>query len=85
MWWWHVRAFPDSAASHAGGRIRLIGRLTGIEDRVDPRPIMAKRLTVPSLHVGSLEMLERMNTALTPNTMEPVIDSVFPLDAPADA
>ena len=73
------------AASRTGGRVSLIGRLTGIEDRVDPRPIMAKGLTVQGIYVGSLAMLERMNIAVASSGMEPVIDRVFPLVETAEA
>ena len=73
------------AASRTGGRVSLIGRLTGIEDRVDPRPIMAKGLTVQGIYVGSLAMLERMNSAVASSGLEPVIDRVFPLAESADA
>lgn len=66
-------------AARTGGRVSLIGRLTGIGDRVDPRPIMAKGLTVQGIYVGSLAMLERMNHAVASSGMEPVIDRVFPI------
>ena len=73
--------FPRSlAASRTAGRVSLIGRLTGIEDRVDPRPIMAKGLTVQGIYVGSVAMLERMNRAVEICAMEPVIDCSFPIE-----
>jgi hypothetical protein len=84
-WWWHVRAFPDSAASHAGGRVSLTGNLTGIENRVEPRPILAKGPSVHGIDVDSLAMLERMNTGLASSGMWPVIANVLPLNATADA
>ncbi len=73
------------AAARTGGRVSLIGRLTGIGDRIDPRPIMAKGLTVQGIYVGSLAMLERMNSAVESSGLEPVIDRVFPLAETADA
>jgi len=72
-------------ASRTGGRISLIGRLTGIEDRVDPRPIMAKGLTVQGIYVGSVAMLERLTRAIGASGMEPVIDRTFSIDNVADA
>ena len=73
------------AASRTGGRVSLIGRLTGIQDRVDPRPIMAKGLTVQGIYVGSVAMLERMTRAIAASNMEPVIDRTFTIDDAADA
>ena len=78
--------FPRSlTASRTGGRISLIGRLTGIEDRVDPRPIMAKGLTVQGIYVGSVAMLERMTRAIDANGMEPVIDRSFAMENAGEA
>lgn len=78
--------FPKSlAATRTGGRVSLIGRLTGIQDRIDPRPIMAKGLTVYGIYVGSVAMLERMNRAIDAARLEPVIDATFSLDNVAEA
>lgn len=72
-------------AARTGGRISLIGRLTGIEDRVDPRPIMAKGLTVQGIYVGSVAMLERMSRAIEASRMEPIIDRTFAIEDIAEA
>ncbi len=72
-------------AARTGGRVSLIGRLTGIEHRVDPRPIMAKGLTVQGIYVGSVAMLERMIRSINASQIEPVIDRSFALDDIADA
>jgi NADPH:quinone reductase-like Zn-dependent oxidoreductase len=73
------------AAARTGGRISLIGRLTGIEDRIEPRPIMARGLTVQGIYVGSAAMLERMAKAIESNAMTPLIDCTFGIDDSADA
>ncbi|UCH46996.1 MAG: NAD(P)-dependent alcohol dehydrogenase [Betaproteobacteria bacterium] len=73
------------SASRTGGRVSLIGRLTGIEDRVDPRPIMAKGLTVQGIYVGSVAMLERMVRSIEASGMQPVIDRTFVIDDTAQA
>jgi NADPH:quinone reductase-like Zn-dependent oxidoreductase len=73
------------AALKNGGRLSLIGRLTGIEDRIDPRPIMGKGLSVQGIYVGSVAMLERMSSAIEQNSIEPIIDKVFPIQEAAAA
>ncbi|MGD2140587.1 MAG: NAD(P)-dependent alcohol dehydrogenase [Burkholderiales bacterium] len=78
--------FPRSlAAARTGGRISLIGRLTGIEDRVDPRPIMAKGLTVYGIYVGSVAMLERLMRSIDTSKLVPIIDASFPIEQTSEA
>lgn len=72
-------------AARTGGRISLIGRLTGIEDRIDPRPIMAKALNVYGIYVGSVAMLERMMQAIEASGLVPIIDRSFPIDQTSKA
>ncbi len=59
-----------------GGRISLIGVLTGGE--VNPIPILMKNITVQGIFVGSRDMFEAMNRAITFCGLKPVIDRVFP-------
>lgn len=67
-----------------GGRISLIGVLTGTGSQIDPMPILFKSLTVQGIYVGSREMFEAMNQALTQHQIQPIIDKVFPFtEAPA--
>jgi NADPH:quinone reductase-like Zn-dependent oxidoreductase len=71
-------------AVRIGGRISLIGVLTGTGSQIDPMPILFKSLTVQGIYVGSREMFEAMNQALTQHQIKPVIDKVFPFtEAPA--
>lgn len=78
--------FPRSlAAARTGGRISLIGRLTGIDDRIDPRPIMAKSLNVYGIYVGSVAMLERMMRGIETSGLVPIIDRNFTIDQASDA
>jgi NADPH:quinone reductase-like Zn-dependent oxidoreductase len=63
-------------AVRTGGRISLIGVLTGGE--VNPIPILMKNVTVQGIFVGSREMFEAMNRAITLGGLKPVIDRVFP-------
>jgi NADPH:quinone reductase-like Zn-dependent oxidoreductase len=70
-------------AVRTGGRISLIGVLTGPAE-INPTPIMQRYVTLQGLYVGSRESFEAMNRAIEANGMRPVIDRVFPFaDAPA--
>ena len=68
-----------------GGRISLIGILTGFEGRINPWPIVARSVTVQGIYVGSTEMFERMNVAVAEAGMRPVIDRVFEFAKAPDA
>lgn len=61
-----------------GGRISLIGVLTGATGEVNPLPAVMKGVRVQGILVGSREMFERMNRAITLHRLQPVIDRVFP-------
>jgi NADPH:quinone reductase-like Zn-dependent oxidoreductase len=64
-------------AVRIGGRISLIGVLSGRGEQVDPSPILFKSLTVQGIYVGSREIFEDMNQAITQHQIKPVIDRVF--------
>jgi len=67
-----------------GGRISLIGVLTGFEGLVNPWPVIARSVTVQGIYVGSRAMFEEMNRAIVQNGLKPVIDRVFKFgEAPA--
>jgi NADPH:quinone reductase-like Zn-dependent oxidoreductase len=63
-------------AVRVGGRISLIGVLTG--GTVNPIPILMKNVTVQGIYVGSRAMFEAMNSAIALSGMKPVIDRVLP-------
>lgn len=63
-------------AVRVGGRISLIGVLTG--GQVDPIPILMKNVTLQGIFVGSRAMFEDMNRAVGLHKMHPVIDRAFP-------
>jgi NADPH:quinone reductase-like Zn-dependent oxidoreductase len=65
-------------AVRIGGRISLIGVLTGGSGEVNPIPVLMKNLHVQGIYVGSREMFESMNKAIGLHTMRPVVDRVFP-------
>lgn len=60
-----------------GGRVSLIGVLTGFEGLINPWPVIAKSVTVQGIYVGSREHFEAMNKAITLHQMKPVIDRIF--------
>ena len=71
-------------ATRSGGRIAVIGLLSGVGERIDPLTILRRRLTVGGILVGSTEMFEAMNRAIALHAIRPVIDRVFPFaEAPA--
>ncbi len=63
-----------------GGRVNLIGVLTGFEGTVNPWPIIAKSIAVQGIYVGSRGMFEDMLRAISLHTIEPVIDRCFAFD-----
>ena len=71
-------------AVRRGGHIALIGVLTG-GGEIDPRPILMKAIRLHGIYVGSREMFEEMNQALSLSALRPVIDRVFGFDEIAPA
>ena len=68
------------AAIRVGGRVGLIGNLSGPPTELNPGLILAKRANVQGISVGSTEMFESMNRAIAANKVRPVIDKVFGFD-----
>ena len=66
-------------AVRTGGRISLIGVLTG-GGEINPMPILMKNVRVQGIYVGSREMFEAMNRALALHKLRPTIDRVFPFE-----
>jgi len=64
-------------AVRLGGRISLIGVLAG-GGQVNPLPILMKNVRVQGIFVGSREMFEAMNRAISLHQLRPVVDRVFP-------
>ena len=77
--------FQKSLASlRMGGRLSVIGILTGFTGGVEIVPILVGSLHVDGIYVGSREMFESMNRAVARTKLAPVIDRVFPFaEAPA--
>jgi NADPH:quinone reductase-like Zn-dependent oxidoreductase len=72
-------------AVRVGGRISLIGLLTGPEAQVNPMAILGKQIQVQGIFVGSRDMFEAMNRAIELHQMHPVVDRVFPFEEAREA
>jgi NADPH:quinone reductase-like Zn-dependent oxidoreductase len=72
-------------AVRSGGRISIIGLLTGTDVTVSPMPILGKQIQVQGIFVGSRDMFESMNRAIALHGLRPVVDRVFEFDRARDA
>ena len=68
-----------------GGRIALIGVLTGTAGDVKTSAILHKHVRVQGIYVGSRDLFETMNRAIALHRMQPVIDRTFPFSAAKEA
>ena len=68
-----------------GGKIALIGVLTGTAGDVKTSAILHKHVRVQGIYVGSRDLFEAMNRAIALHKMQPVIDRVFPFTAAKEA
>jgi NADPH:quinone reductase-like Zn-dependent oxidoreductase len=67
-------------AIRVGGKISLIGGLSGPATELNPGLILARRASLQGISVGSTQMFEAMDRAITANMIRPVIDKVFGFD-----
>ena len=67
-------------AIRVGGKISMIGGLSGAATELNPGLILGRRANVQGISVGSTEMFEAMNAAIAANAIKPVIDKVFGFD-----
>lgn len=72
-------------ACRYGGKIGLIGILSGREVETEIFPIVHKSATVFGIYVGSREMFEGLNRALEQSGVRPMIDKVFPFTSAPEA
>ncbi len=68
-------------ACRYGGKIGLIGILSGRQAETEIFPIVIKGATIFGIYVGSREMFEGLNRALEQSRIRPVIDQVFPFES----
>jgi NADPH:quinone reductase-like Zn-dependent oxidoreductase len=70
-------------AIRIGGKITLIGVLSGAAE-INPMLIFARRANLQGISVGSMQMFEAMNRAISASGLKPIVDKVFSFDdAPA--
>src|SRR5665213_231888 len=67
-------------AIRIGGKISMIGNLSGPATELNPGLIMGRRANIQGISVGSTQMFEAMNRAISANGIRPVIDKVFGFD-----
>jgi NADPH:quinone reductase-like Zn-dependent oxidoreductase len=71
-------------AIRVGGKVTMIGGLSGGATELNPGLIFSRRANVQGISVGSTQMFMAMNRAIEVNAVKPVIDKVFAFgDAPA--
>jgi NADPH:quinone reductase-like Zn-dependent oxidoreductase len=68
-----------------GGKIALIGVLSGFEGDTNPHALMRKGGNLHGIFVGNRAMFEDMNSAIQVNDIHPVIDKVFPFEEAVQA
>ena len=67
-------------AIRVGGKISMIGNLSGPASELNPGLIMGRRANIQGISVGSTQMFEAMNRVIAVNAIKPVIDKVFGFD-----
>ena len=67
-------------AIRVGGKISMIGGLSGPATELNPGMIFARRANVQGISVGSMQMFEGMRRAIAACGVKPVLDKVFPFD-----
>ena len=67
-----------------GGVVSVIGVLAAGEG-LDSIKVLMKSLRVQGIFVGSRQMFEDLNRAVTANGLKPVIDRTFPFDKAREA
>lgn len=69
----------------AGGKIALIGALTGLTGNLNWFDFMSKNASLHGVSVGPRQMFEEMNEVIESHGVRPAIDIVFPFDAAIEA
>ncbi|MCC5812524.1 MAG: NAD(P)-dependent alcohol dehydrogenase [Ectothiorhodospiraceae bacterium] len=71
-------------AVRVGGRVMVIGVLSGFSTEIAMRSIYMKNIRVIGMSVGSREHFETMCDAIDRHRLQPVIDTVLPFEAIPD-
>ena len=67
-------------AIRVGGKISIIGGVSGGATELNPGLIFARRANIQGIYVGSTEMFEAMNAAIAAHRIKPAIARVFGFD-----
>jgi NADPH:quinone reductase-like Zn-dependent oxidoreductase len=67
-------------AVRVGGKVSIIGGLSGGARELNPGLIFSKRANVQGISVSSMQTFETMNVAIATNKIKPVIDRMFGFD-----
>ncbi|MEW9697573.1 NAD(P)-dependent alcohol dehydrogenase [Paenibacillus sp. SI8] len=73
------------SALRVGGRISIIGLLTGARAELDIGPAILRKARLQAINIGSRDMFEAMNRAIERCELHPVVDRVFPFEHAIDA
>jgi NADPH:quinone reductase-like Zn-dependent oxidoreductase len=65
------------ASIRMGGKVSLIGGLSGGATELNPSLIFARRANVQGISIGSMQVFESMNRAIETNLLKPPVDKVF--------
>lgn len=68
-----------------GGHISLIGVLAGFSADISTVTILQKGIHIQGIYVGSREMFEDMNQAISLHQMRPIVDRVFSFNQAPEA
>lgn len=72
-------------AVKVAGAISLIGVLSGLDDKINPLPIVGKSLRINGIYVGSRAMQQRFHDELMEHNIYPIIDTVFKFEQANEA
>ncbi len=68
------------ASVRGGGRVSVIGNLSGLTTEINVASILHRFLTVQGIFVGSRATFEAMNRSIAETHLTPVVDQVFGFD-----
>ncbi|MCB9864342.1 MAG: NAD(P)-dependent alcohol dehydrogenase [Phycisphaerales bacterium] len=71
-------------AVRIGGRISVIGILSGVQAPTDLTAILMRRVAVQGIFVGSRATFESMNRAIEATNLKPVVNRAFPFERAID-
>jgi NADPH:quinone reductase-like Zn-dependent oxidoreductase len=72
-------------ATRPGGRIVMIGMLSGNVAGFDITPVFMNQIRIQGLIAGHRESFEAMNRAIAAHALRPIVDRVFSLEEISDA